>query len=107
MITIGVDAHKHLHVATALDAAGRHVDRWEGPNSPDGWEALLAWGRSHRRRAPRRWGVEGAGHYGRGLAQALPGAGEQVYDINPRWAVLARRSRRTRGKVDRLEMAAA
>jgi len=98
MITIGVDAHKHLHVATALDAAGRQVDRWE---------ALLAWGRSHRRRAPRRWGIEGAGHYGRGLAQALLGAGEQVYDINPRWTVLARRSRRTRGKLDRIEMAAA
>ena len=44
MITIGIDAYKHLHVATALDAAGRELDRWEGPNSPDGWAALLAWG---------------------------------------------------------------
>lgn len=106
MITIGIDAHKHLHVATALDAAGRELDRWQGPNSPDGWAALLAWGRSLRRRAPRRWGIEGAGHYGRGLAQALLAAGEQVYDINPRWTALARRSSRTRGKSDRLDAAA-
>jgi len=106
MITIGVDAHKQVHAATALDAAGREVDRWEGPNSPDGWAALLAWGRSLRRRAPRRWGIEGAGHYGRGLAQVLLAAGERVYDINPRWTALARRSSRIRGKSDRLDAAA-
>jgi transposase len=106
MITIGIDAHKHLHVAVALDQAGREVDRWQGPNSPEGWAALLTWGRSKGKRTPRRWGIEGAGHYGRGLAQALVAAGEQVYDINPRWTALARRSSRTRGKSDRLDAAA-
>jgi transposase len=106
MITIGVDAHNHLHVATALDAAGRVIDRWQGPNSPDGWAALLAWGRSQRRRAPRRWGIEGDGHYGRGLTEALLAEGEQVYDINPRWTALARRSGCQRGKSDRLDAAA-
>jgi hypothetical protein len=60
MITIGIDAHKHLYVATVLDAAGREIDRWEGPNSPDGWAALPAWGRSHGRRTPRRCGIKGA-----------------------------------------------
>jgi hypothetical protein len=66
MITIGIDAHKHLHVAIALNANGREVDRWEGPNSPDGWAALLAWGRALGRRTPRRWGVEGPATTGEG-----------------------------------------
>ncbi len=106
MITIGVDAHKHLHVATALDAAGRELDQWQGPNSPEGWAALRAWGESHSAGASRQWGIEGAGHFGRGLAQALVTAGEQVYDINPRWTALARRSSRKRGKSGRLDAAA-
>jgi hypothetical protein len=41
MITIGIDPHKQVHVAIALDAVGREIDRWEGPNSPGGWAALL------------------------------------------------------------------
>ena len=32
MITIGVDAHKRVHVALALDAAGREVSDWRGMN---------------------------------------------------------------------------
>jgi hypothetical protein len=31
MLSIGVDAHKRLHVAVPLDEAGRIVDRWRGP----------------------------------------------------------------------------
>ncbi len=34
MITIGVDAHKSVHAAVALDDAGRAIDQWRGPNSP-------------------------------------------------------------------------
>jgi hypothetical protein len=37
MITIGVDAHKGVHVAVAVDEAGREVARWRGPNSATGW----------------------------------------------------------------------
>jgi hypothetical protein len=33
MLSIGVDAHKRLHVAVALDDAGRVIDQWRGPNS--------------------------------------------------------------------------
>jgi transposase len=66
----------------------------------------LAWGRFQSKRASRRWGIESAGHNGLGLAQALVAAGEQVYDIDPRWTALARRSSRIRGKSDRLDAAA-
>src|SRR5437764_15289532 len=86
MITIGVDAHKSVHAAVALDEAGRELDRWRGPHSPQGWARLAAWAAAHAasRGAQCQWGSEGAGHYGRGLAQPLPAGSETGYDINPR-----------------------
>ena len=83
MVTIGVDAHKQVHMAVALDAAGREVGRWQGPNHAEGWEGRLLWAQGLG--SERRWGIEGAYNYGRGLAQHLVGAGEQVYEVNPRW----------------------
>ena len=41
MITIGVDAHKRVHVALALDEAGRQIGQRQEPNSPDGWQRLF------------------------------------------------------------------
>jgi transposase len=109
MITIGVDAHKSVHAAVALDAAGRELDRWRGPNSPLGWARLAGWAAAHAARAgaERRWGIEGAGHYGRGLAQHLLAAGETVYDINPRWTAQERQRARRPDKSDRLDARAA
>ncbi len=52
---------------------------------------------------PRQWGIEGAGNYGRGLAQHLVAAAETVYDINPRWTAGERRQARRPGKNDRLD----
>ena len=43
MLTIGVDAHKRVNMAVAIDAAGREVARWRGPNSVAGWQQLAAW----------------------------------------------------------------
>ena len=43
MITIGVDAHKQVHVAVALNAMGREVARWRGANRPEGWQQMLDW----------------------------------------------------------------
>jgi hypothetical protein len=37
MITIGIDAHKRVLVAMALDDAGREFATWRGPNSKAGW----------------------------------------------------------------------
>src|SRR5438445_7476243 len=103
MITIGVDAHEGVHAAVALDRAGREIDRWRGPNSPAGWAALAAWAQAASAAQPRQWGIEGAGNYGRGLAQYLVGQGETVYDINPRWTAQGRRQARRPGKTDRLD----
>ena len=104
VITIGVDAHKRLNVALALDEAGQPVGQWRGPNTPDGWQALSRWADEHG--APRRWGVEGAWNYGRGLAQHLVAAGETVYEVNPRWTAQRRRGARKPGKSDRLDAGA-
>jgi transposase len=104
MITIGVDAHKHVHVALALNDAGREVGDWRGPNSEQGWANLARWAASLA--DERQWGIEGAWNYGRGLAQHLVALGETVFDINPRWTALRRRSARRPGKTDRLDASA-
>ena len=101
MITIGVDPHKRLHVAQAVDEAGGDVSEWRGPNSPDGWTRLAQCAASLS--SERQWGIEGAWSYGRGLAQHLVALGETVYDINPRWTAAHRRSARKPGKTDKLD----
>jgi transposase len=101
LITIGVDAHKRVHVAVGLDDAGSELARWRGANSPDGWRSLLAWGAALGE--ARRWGVEGAWGYGRGLSQHLVAAGETVFDINARWTAAGRRRAKRPGKSDPLD----
>ena len=100
MFTIGVDAHKRVNMAVAIDAAGREVARWRGPNSVEGWRQLAAWAAGL---GDARWGIEGAWNYGRGLAQSLVEAGAAVYEVNARWTAAGRRRGRTPGKSDRLD----
>lgn len=101
MISVGVDAHKEVHAAVAVDDAGREVGQWRGPNSQTGWRRLAAWSESFG--SERRWGVEGAWSYGRGLAQHLVTSGETVYEINSRWTALGRRRGKKLDKSDRLD----
>jgi transposase len=101
MVTIGVDAHKSLHQALALDDAGTILGQWRGANTADNWREMLAWAQSLP--SPRQWGIEGAWNYGRGLAQALVSSGETVYEVNPRWTADQRRRARKGGKSDRLD----
>lgn len=100
MITVGVDAHKQIHVAVAVDERGQALAHWQGANAPRSWQELLAWA------APwpeREWGIEGSGNYGRGLAQHLVAAGELVYEVNPRLTAQLRRRTRKQDKSDRLD----
>lgn len=101
MITIGVDAHKRIHAADAVDLAGRELAAWRGANSPMGWEELLGWARSLSSEIV--FGVEGAGNYGHGLSQFLVAAGYNVYDVNPRLTAFGRRRSRRPDKTDRLD----
>jgi transposase len=102
MITIGVDAHKRVHQAVAVDEAGRRVGQWRGANTTAGWEEPGRW--AQELDSPRHWGIEGAWSYGRGLAQHLVAAHEEVYDVNPRMTAQGRRRAHTMSKTDRLDV---
>ena len=101
MVIIGVDAHKRMHAAVAVNASGTILGEWKGPNTPSGWHDLATWATAFP--APRQWGIEGAWNYGRGLAQHLVARGEQVFEVNPRWTAQRRRRARKAGKSDRLD----
>ena len=98
MITIGLDTHKSSHVAVAVDEAGQVCGHWAGANSVAGWSEVLqgAQGLGDE----RRWGLEGAWNYGRGLAQHLLAAGETVHEVNTRWTAKERRRARNQSKTD-------
>lgn len=101
MLTIGVDAHKRVHVAVAVDMQGTELGLWRGPNSPAGWRDLLTWASSRNEQC--QFGIEGAWGYGRGLAQHLVANDQTVYEINARWTAEGRRRARQVSKTDRLD----
>jgi len=101
MIAIGVDAHKTIHVAVAVDDVGQEISTWSGPNHAAGWRSMFMWAASLDEQ--RLWGIEGSGGYGRGLAQQLVAGEELVYEVNARWTALGRRGSRKAGKTDRLD----
>jgi hypothetical protein len=43
MLTVGVDAHKQIHMAVAVDARGTVRGTWRGANTPAGWAELATW----------------------------------------------------------------
>lgn len=100
MITLGVDAHKQVHVAVAVDEQGRPLETWQGPNSEPAWREMLVWAGQWE---CRQWGIEGTGNYGQGLAQHLAAEGETVYEVNPRLTAQGRRRARKQDKSDRLD----
>jgi len=101
MLTVGVDAHKQVNSAVALDERGRALGQWHGPNAPHGWQELARWAAGWD--MPCQWGIEGAWNYGRGLAQHLVADGTRVYEVNPRWTAQERRAARPQAKNDRLD----
>jgi hypothetical protein len=76
VITIGVDPHKSVHHAIAVDEVGKPLDEWRGENSPAGWESARMWAAALG--AERQWGLEGAWTLGHGLGQYLVRQGEVV-----------------------------
>ena len=44
-VAIGVDTHKEVHVAVALDALGAQLDSQEIATTPAGYRRLLSWAR--------------------------------------------------------------
>ncbi len=85
-LTIGVDAHKQIHMAVMLTATGGIHGTWCGPTTSAGWEEMLQWACSLAEE--RQWGIEGALNYGRGLVHAIgtvaPSTLVQVRPDHPR-----------------------
>jgi transposase len=96
-VTIGVDTHKHIHVAVALTEHGQRLGDITVAADPGGYEQLLAWASSFGE--PWCFGVEGCGSYGQGLVRHLRRHGQRVVEAGRP----DRRDRRERGKSDPID----
>ncbi len=68
-VIIGVDTHKHVHVAVAIDDAGQRLGEHRIPVDTVGYQDLDRWARTWGRVSS--FGVEGTGSYGAGLTRFL------------------------------------
>ncbi len=100
-IVVGVDTHKYVHVAVALDQLGARLGDVHVPANREGYARLEAWAASLGRVSV--FGVEGTGSYGVGLASFLRRNGHRIVEVNRG----DRRSRRNNGKTDTLDAEAA
>lgn len=100
-VSLGVDTHKDVHVAVALDQLGRHLGEVTVPTTNRGYGKLLHWAEGFG--SVRCAGVEGTGSYGAGLARHLKAAGISVMEVErPK-----RRHLRRNGKSDPIDAEAA
>jgi transposase len=106
MIIIGVDPHKRVHVASAVDpATNRQVTALQIEASLAGYRRLLKWADKF---GERSWAVENAQGLGRHLAQWLLARGEAVEDVASTATARVRElSRGGRRKNDVIDAAAA
>lgn len=96
-IIIGVDTHKDVHVAVAINGLGATLGTTSIPVTADGYRQLCNWARGHG--TVHAFGIEGTGSYGAGLSRTLIADGIRVVEINRP----DRRLRRTRGKSDTVD----
>jgi transposase len=96
-IVVGIDTHKFVHVAVALDAHGRRLGALTVAADPGGYQQLLEWAQGLGELD--RFGVEGCGSYGQGLVSFL-----RRHGLHPVEAGRPdRRDRRNRGKSDTID----
>ncbi len=96
-VTVGVDTHKDLHVAVALDQLGRWLDAIEIPTTSAGYAELLGWASDLG--TIDRFGIEGTGSHGAGLCRWLTARGLVVVEVDRP----DRRLRRNKGKSDTID----
>lgn len=100
-VTVGVDTHRDVHVAVALDQLGRRLGEIELVTTRAGYQRLLAWAGSFG--AVEVFGIEGTGCYGAGLARHLRARRVVVIEVmRPN-----RQTRRRKGKSDPTDAEAA
>jgi transposase len=93
----GVDTHKDLHLAAAVDERDRVIGTQSFATTRQGYRQMLAWMRSFG--DLQRVGVESTGSYGAGLLRFMQQAGIAVLEVT----TPDRQDRRRRGKNDDLD----
>lgn len=96
MIAVGVDTHKHEHLARALDHLGQLLGGLTVDASLAGYTQLTQWLRTLGEDVVV--GIEGAGSYGAGLCEYLLAEGITVVEVER-----PRREDRRRGKSDEID----
>jgi transposase len=100
-VIVGVDTHKDLHVAVAIDLSGRRLGHLTVPTTESGCRELHRWALTFGQQPC--YGVEGTGSYGAGLSRYLRTKGSPVLEIRgPN-----RKLRHDQGKSDPIDAEAA
>jgi transposase len=97
VIIVGIDTHKYVHVAVALDLFGAKLATTTIPVNSDGYASLADW--MDGLGTVRACGIEGTGSYGAGVTSFLRRRGCRVIEVNRP----DRRLRRLQGKSDPLD----
>jgi transposase len=101
IVTVGVDTHRDLHVAAALDGRGGLIATESFPTTAQGHRLLEGWAVSFGETGI--FGVEGTSAYGAGLTRHLLAQGHRVVEVDrPN-----RQIRHRRGKSDAIDAEAA
>lgn len=108
MLTVGIDPHQHVHVAVAVDTAGRQVARpLTVKNGPQLIAGLLAWIRSISDDSSVTWAIEDGHEFARRLADGLLTAGQEVVWVPTRLMMAHRKLHAASGaKSDAVDAAA-
>lgn len=96
-VIVGVDTHKHEHVAVAINGLGTRLATARAAANQAGYAELLAWARQLG--TVQVFGIEGTGSYGVGLSSFVRRHGLRVVEVNH----CDRRKRRNDGKDDTLD----
>lgn len=96
-VIIGIDTHKFVHAAVAINELGARLGQITIPVSAKGYRDMEAWARSLG--SVRAFGIEGTGSYGAGLSRFLCEQGHAVLEVSrPN-----RQLRHQHGKTDYLD----
>lgn len=96
-VVIGIDTHKHIHVAAVLDTIGGILASLTISTDQAGFKRLLEWSSSFGK--VLAFGIEGTGSYGATVTSFLRRHGHKVVEAGRP----DRRSRRANGKSDTLD----
>ena len=96
-VVIGVDTHKEVHVAVAINGLGVRLATASFPVTSEGYRQVAAWAAEHG--VVHAFGIEGTGSYGAGLTRALTAMGLRVIEVGR----VNRQLRRRHGKTDTVD----